>query len=86
MLQVSSTVKETNNVYMEILHLLTAEQWIQKPGVRRLYPMIIIESTTVALSSGRNNKERLIAVFVLGGGAFDVSILEIFNGVIEVFF
>ena len=45
---------------------------------------IINESTAAVLSYGLNNKEGLIAVFDLGGGAFDVSILEISNGVFEV--
>ncbi|KAL3635345.1 hypothetical protein CASFOL_019892 [Castilleja foliolosa] len=45
---------------------------------------IINEPTAAALSYGSNNKEGLIAVFDLGGGTFDISILEISNGVFEV--
>lgn len=45
---------------------------------------IINEPTAAALSYGMNNKEGLIAVFDLGGGTFDVSILEISSGVFEV--
>ena len=45
---------------------------------------IINEPTAAALSYGMNNKEGVIAVFDLGGGTFDVSILEISSGVFEV--
>jgi len=45
---------------------------------------IINEPTAAALSYGMTNKEGLIAVFDLGGGTFDISVLEISNGVFEV--
>merc|ERR1719276_717545 len=46
---------------------------------------IINEPTAAALAYGMDKKEgQTIAVFDLGGGTFDVSILEISNGVFEV--
>ncbi len=46
---------------------------------------IINEPTAAALSYGLSNSEnQTIAVFDLGGGTFDISILEISNGVFEV--
>ena len=46
---------------------------------------IINESTAAALAYGLNNeKDQTIMVYDLGGGAFDVSIIEIEEGVIEV--
>jgi len=46
---------------------------------------IINEPTAAALAYGlENNKEEKIAVFDLGGGTFDVSILELGDGVFEV--
>eukprot|EP00271_Cylindrocystis_brebissonii_P015364 TRINITY_DN3798_c0_g1_i1.p1 TRINITY_DN3798_c0_g1~~TRINITY_DN3798_c0_g1_i1.p1 ORF type:complete len:699 (+),score=146.86 TRINITY_DN3798_c0_g1_i1:347-2443(+) len=45
---------------------------------------IINEPTAASLSYGMDKKEGLIAVFDLGGGTFDVSVLEISGGVFEV--
>eukprot|EP00899_Mesostigma_viride_P028183 jgi/Mesvir1/854/Mv17426-RA.2 len=45
---------------------------------------IINEPTAAALSYGLDNREGIIAVFDLGGGTFDISILEISGGVFEV--
>ena len=46
---------------------------------------IINEPTAAALAYGlSNSKNQTIAVFDLGGGTFDISILEISNGVFEV--
>ena len=46
---------------------------------------IINEPTAAALAYGLDNeKEQKIMVYDLGGGTFDVSIIEIGDGVIEV--
>jgi hypothetical protein len=45
---------------------------------------IINEPTAAALAYGLDKKEETIAVYDLGGGTFDVSILEISGGVFEV--
>jgi len=45
---------------------------------------IINEPTAAALAYGMDKKDQKIAVFDLGGGTFDVSVLEIGDGVFEV--
>jgi molecular chaperone DnaK len=45
---------------------------------------IINEPTAAALAFGMNSGDKVIAVYDLGGGTFDVSILEISSGVFEV--
>jgi molecular chaperone DnaK (HSP70) len=45
---------------------------------------IINEPTAAALAYGLDKKEQIIAVFDLGGGTFDISVLEVGDGVFEV--
>ena len=46
---------------------------------------IINEPTAAALAYGmENTKEQKVAVYDLGGGTFDISILDISQGVVEV--
>lgn len=45
---------------------------------------IINEPTAASLSYGSDKKEGVVAVFDLGGGTFDISILEMQSGVFEV--
>lgn len=45
---------------------------------------IINEPTAAALSYGADKKEGLFAVYDLGGGTFDISVLEMSGGVFEV--
>ncbi len=46
---------------------------------------IINEPTAAALAYGmENKKEQKVAVYDLGGGTFDISILDISEGVVEV--
>ena len=45
---------------------------------------IINEPTAASLAYGLDKKEETIAVYDLGGGTFDISVLEIAEGVFEV--
>jgi len=45
---------------------------------------IINEPTAAALSYGADKKEGVVAVYDLGGGTFDISIMEMAQGVFEV--
>ncbi|EME44135.1 hypothetical protein DOTSEDRAFT_129757 [Dothistroma septosporum NZE10] len=45
---------------------------------------VINEPTAAALAYGLEKDDRVVAVYDLGGGTFDISVLEISNGVFEV--
>lgn len=45
---------------------------------------VVNEPTAAALAYGLEKDDRVVAVYDLGGGTFDISILEISNGVFEV--
>lgn len=45
---------------------------------------IINEPTAAALAYGMDKKQEIIAVFDFGGGTFDISVLEVGDGVVEV--
>ena len=45
---------------------------------------IVNEPTASALAYGRTSRRKKIAVYDLGGGTFDISILELSEGVFEV--
>ena len=66
--------------------MLSVRQQKMLVRLRRLdVKRIINEPTAAALSYGLDNEEeQKIMVYDLGGGTFDVSIIEIGDGVIEV--
>ena len=45
---------------------------------------IVNEPTAAALACGLDKKDETIAVYDLGGGTFDISILEVGEGIVEV--
>ena len=46
--------------------------------------MLTSHRSRIGLRPGKGDKEQTILVFDLGGGTFDVSLLEIGDGVVEV--
>ena len=79
---------DSNTILARLVHLFNDAQCQTTKDAGRIAGLgvlkIIHEPTTAALSYELNNKEGLIAVFDLVCGTFDVSILEISNGVLEV--